>query len=297
MLAVTFSDLLFRFRQFLIAIIGVTLVLALALLLSGLASGFTTEVSQTVGGFGADTWVLSKAAGGRITAFVAFPESDDVVLGDASGVHDTSPVLLIPLQVAHDGTTQLTVNLVGVVPGKLGDPAATEGHDLNGPNQVVADDQLRVAIGSVLVLGGHELRVVGTVRDRTLLGGTPMIYASLKSAQAIVVHGQPLITAVVSRGSPTTLPSAFSKYTPAQVTATTLAQMQSAVSSIENVRWLMWAAGRDHRRRRWSTWRPSNASGTLPSSKHLVHRRGRCSGASYSRLLSSRSLPLCWRNS
>ena len=131
-LAVTFSDLLFRFRQFLIAIIGVTLVLALALLLSGLASGFTTEVSQTVGGFGADTWVLSKAAGGRITAFVAFPESDDVVLGDASGVHDTSPVLLIPLQVAHDGTTQLTVNLVGVVPGKLGDPAATEGHDSTG---------------------------------------------------------------------------------------------------------------------------------------------------------------------
>ena len=85
----------------------------------------------------------------------------------------------------------------------------------------------RVAIGTVLVLGGHELRVVGTVRDRTLLGGTPMIYASLKSAEAIVVHGQPLITAVVSRGSPTTLPSAFSKYTPAQVTATTLAQMRA----------------------------------------------------------------------
>ena len=226
--------------QFLIAIIGVTLVLALALLLSGLASGFTTEVSQTVGGFGADTWVLSKAAGGRITAFVAFPESDEVVIAGASGVHDTSPVLMIPLQVAHDGTTQLTVNLVGVVPGKLGDPVATEGHDLNGPNQVVADDQSGVAIGSMLVLGGHDLRVVGTVRDRTLLGGTPMIYASLKSAQAIVVHGQPLITAVVSRGSPDTLPPAFTKYTPAQVTATTLAQMQSAVSSIENVRWLMW---------------------------------------------------------
>ena len=34
-LAVTFSDLLFRFRQFLIVIIGVTLVLALALLCPG----------------------------------------------------------------------------------------------------------------------------------------------------------------------------------------------------------------------------------------------------------------------
>jgi putative ABC transport system permease protein len=239
-LAVTFGDLLFRFRQFLIAIIGVTLVLALALLLSGLASGFSAEVSQTVGGFGADTWVLSKAAGGRITAFVAFPERVTSVIADASGVRDASPVLLIPFQVAHDGATQLTVNLVGAVPGKLGDPAATVGHDLNGPNQVVVDDQLGVAIGSTLVLGGHDLRVVGTVRDRTLLGGTPMIYASLKSAQAIVVHGQPLITAIVSRGSPAALPPAFSKYTPAQVTATTLAQMQSAVSSIENMRWLMW---------------------------------------------------------
>lgn len=240
MLAVTLGDLLFRFRQFLIAIIGVTLVLALALLLSGLASGFSTEVSQTVGGFGATTWVLSKAAGGRITAFVAFPERESLAIANESGVHDASPVLLIPSQVAHDGTKQLTVNLVGVVPGKLGDPTATEGHDLNGPNEVVVDDRLGVAIGSTLVLGGRDLRVVGTVTDRTLLGGTPMIYASLTSAQAIVVHGQPLITAVVSGGSPTVLPAGFTKYTPEQVSATTLAQMQSAVSSIDNTRWLMW---------------------------------------------------------
>jgi putative ABC transport system permease protein len=239
-LAVTFGDLLFRFRQFVIAIIGVTLALALALLSSGLVSGFSTEISQTVGGFGATTWVLSKAASGRITAFAAFPEHESQAIADVSGVHDSSPVLLIPLQVAHDGTTPLTINLVGVVPGKLGDPAATEGHDLNGPNQVVADDRLGVAIGSTLVLGGHELRVVGTVRDRTLLGGTPMIYASLKSAQEIVVHGQPLITAVVSRGSPAVLPRGFTRYTPVQVSATTLAQMQGAVTSIENMRWLMW---------------------------------------------------------
>lgn len=240
MLAVTFGDLLFRFRQFLIAIIGVMLVLALALLLSGLASGFSAEVSQTVGGFGADTWVLSKAAGGRITAFAAFPESGSLAIAHESGVHDASPVLLIPFQVAHDGAKQLTVNLVGVVPGKLGDPTATEGHGLNGRNQVVVDDQLGVAIGSTLVLGGRHLLVVGTVTDRTLLGGTAMIYASLKSAQAIVIHGQPLITAVVSRGSPTTLPAGLAKYTPEQVSATALAQMQSAVSSIDNMRWLMW---------------------------------------------------------
>jgi putative ABC transport system permease protein len=240
MLAVTFADLVFRLRQFLIAVIGETLVLALALLLSGLASGFSTEVSQTVNGFGADTWVLSNSAGGRVTAFAAFPELETTAIAAETGVHDASPVLLIPFQVAHDGTQQLTVNLAGVVPGKLGDPAPTVGHGLRGPNQVVVDDHSGAALGSKLVMGGHTLRVVGTIPDRTLLGGTAMIYVPLETAQAIVVHGQSLITSVVSRGSPHVLPSGFAKYTPDQVTATTLAQMQGAVSSIDNTRLLMW---------------------------------------------------------
>lgn len=240
MLAVTFGDLIYRVRQFLIAIIGVTLVLALALLLSGLASGFGTEVSQTVDGFGASTWLLSNGAGGRITAFAAFPERDARDIAGQSGVQDVSPVLMVLSQVAHAGNKVLTVNLVGVDPDKLGDPTATAGHTLNGPNQVVVDDQLGVAIGSTLVMNGGELHVVGTVTDRTLLGGTPMIYTTLKSAQAMVIHGQPLITALLSRGIPTVVPAGFTKYTPAQISALTLSQMQGAVSSVENLRLLMW---------------------------------------------------------
>ena len=114
MLAVTFGDLIFRVRQFVIAIIGVTLVLALALLSSGLVSGFGTEVSETVGGFGANTWLLSKGAGGRITSFAAFPERDVRDIAGQSDVHDVSPVLMIPSQVAQVGNEQTNVNLVGV---------------------------------------------------------------------------------------------------------------------------------------------------------------------------------------
>ena len=192
-------------------------------------------------------------------------------------------MLLIPSQVAHDGTKPLTVNLVGVEPGKLGDPTATEGHGLNGPDQVVADDRLGVAIGSTLVLGGRDLRVVGTVSDRTLLGGTAMIYVPLRSAQAIVVHGQPLITAVVSRGSPTVLPAGFAKYTSEQVSATTLAQMQSAVSSIDNMRWLMWAPGRDHCRRTSLRRGSRTPAGLCRPQGTWCIVVGACSGASYSR--------------
>jgi putative ABC transport system permease protein len=240
MLTATIADLVFRLRQFLIAIIGVTLVLSLALLLSGLASGFSTEISETVDGFNGDAWVLANAAGGRITAFAAFPELETLAVASEPGVHDASPVLMIPSQVAHFGTKQLTVNLAGVALGKLGDPKTTSGHNLTGPNEAVIDDELHVPLGSTLVMGGRDLRVVGTVADRTLLGGTAMIYVPLASAQAIVLHGQPLITAIVSRGTPAVLPSGFSHFTPEQISATTLAQMQSAVASIDNTRLLMW---------------------------------------------------------
>jgi putative ABC transport system permease protein len=240
MLSVTIADLVYRFRQFLIAVVGVTLVLALALLLSGLASGFSTEISQTVGGFDGNTWILANSAGGRITAFAAFPELETLAVSNEPGVHDASPVLLLPSQVAHFGNIDLTVNLAGVAIGKLGDPATTSGHRLTGPGQAVVDDRLDVPVGSTLDMGGHALQVVGTVADRTLLGGTPMIYVPLSSAQAIVVHGQSLITAIVARGTPDQLPAGFAYYTSDQVSATTLAQMQSAVASIENTRLLMW---------------------------------------------------------
>jgi hypothetical protein len=68
LLAVTLADLSFRARQFLIATVGVGLVLAMALLLTGLAAGFRAEVNGTVDGVGANSWVLAKSAQGRITA-------------------------------------------------------------------------------------------------------------------------------------------------------------------------------------------------------------------------------------
>ena len=51
MFSITLSDLLYRRRQFLIAILGAALVFAMTLLLAGLTAGFGVEINQTVGGF------------------------------------------------------------------------------------------------------------------------------------------------------------------------------------------------------------------------------------------------------
>jgi len=100
--------------------------------------------------------------------------------------------------------------------------------------------RLGVSPGGTVYLGGRPFTVVGTVSDRTLLGGTPMVYTTLSDAQAIAVGGRALITAVVTRGSPTQVPAGLVAYTPDQVAATTLDQMHSAVSSIDNSKWMMW---------------------------------------------------------
>jgi len=242
MLTVTFADLWFRARQFAIAVVGVGLVLALALELSGLADGFHVEVANSVNGVGATSWVLSSSAHGRVTAFAAFPEAAASQVASQPGVKRASPLLFVPGQVVQvsGAKSSSTVNLVGVQQGGLGDPEVATGHPLSGPDQAVVDSVLPASVGSMLTIGGHHYTVVGTVHGRTLTGGIPLVYMPLATVQGAITGGQRLITAVATVGTPRHVPSGLVVLAPATVIASTVAQLQSGVKSIDNTRWLMW---------------------------------------------------------
>jgi putative ABC transport system permease protein len=241
LLAVTFADLWFRARQFLIAVFGVGLVLGLALALSGLADGFHAEVAETVDAVGATSWVMSGAAQGRVTAFAAFPAADQGAVADEQGVHRVSAMLFAPSQVVRvSGSSQpQTVNLFGVQRNGLGDPQVVSGHPLAGAAQVVVDSEV-APLGSVLTLGGRRYSVVGTVDNRTLTGGTPLVYMTLSAVQAAVTGGRPLITALATTGAPSAVPAGLVVLRPPAVIADTVGQLQGGVQSIDNTRWLMW---------------------------------------------------------
>jgi putative ABC transport system permease protein len=241
-LAVTFADLWFRARQFVIAVVGVGLVLALALGLSGLADGFHAEVASTVDAVGATTWVMAPAAQGRLTAFAAFPAADAGAVAREPGVHRVSPVLFAPEQVilVAGSTKPQTVNLMGVRPGGLGDPQVVAGHGLAGPEQAVVDSRVHAGLGSVLSLGGHPYTVVGMVDDRTMNGGIPVVYMPLATVQRAVTGGRPLITAVATAGTPAAVPKGLVMLAPSAVVSDTVSALGSAVTSIDNTRSLMW---------------------------------------------------------
>jgi putative ABC transport system permease protein len=240
MWGVTFADLAYRYRQFLIAVVGAGVVLAMSLLLAGLAGGFSAEISRTVGSVGAQQWVLTSNANGRITAVSVFPQSDAALISHSPGVTAAAPLAIIPGQVALIDGKPKTVIVFGVSVGGLGAPAVKSGRPLQAGGQVVTDTRAGGRIGSQISVGTAHFTVVGHVHDRTLLGGTPVVYMTLPDSQALALGGRPLVTAVVTRGVPSHLPAGLTQLSTHSVEKSVLQALASGVSSINNSKVFMW---------------------------------------------------------
>jgi putative ABC transport system permease protein len=239
-LSVTLADLVFRARQFAIAVIGVALVLSMALLLSGLAAGFRVELENTIGGVGADAWVMAHGSEGQVTAFAAFSQGAVAVVRHTPGVSKADGLLVIPNRNATiDGKSHIVV-LMGIRPGGIGTPTVTSGHTLTGIGQAVVDSRSHAAVGDTIALGAQHFHIVGLTTGMTMLGGLPVVYMPLSTVQNLAVGGRPLITAVVTHGMPRALPTGLNAYTPEQAVDNTVAQLGSAVSSINNTKVIMW---------------------------------------------------------
>lgn len=239
MLNITFRDLLYRYRQFLIAVVGAGVVFAMALLLTGLSNSFHVEVANTVDSVGADAWLLPEGSTGPFTSFGSLPLDTVDEVDSLPGVEQADPLAIVPTTATIDGEVR-SLRLMGHHLGGLGTPEVGDGRSAERNGEVVADTRLGVDLGGQFVLAGTELTVVGTVEGLTLLGGTPNVYTSVEDTQAIAFQGLPLITTVVTLGTPTDLPPDLSVLSSPEVEADTVHAMEDAISSIDNSRALMW---------------------------------------------------------
>jgi len=239
-LLITLQDLRFRLRQFLIAICGAGLVFALSLLLTGLAHGFTVEIDQTVNGMGASSWVVADGAAGRVAELPVIPQSLAHSVASDHGVIRADPVLIVPQTASVSRGDERSLILVGTTPGSVVRSRASVGRTLASRGEAIVDTSLGLGIGRSFAVSGVGFRVVGTVSDRTLLGGTAVAYVSLADAQAAVFGGRPLVNAILTTGSPSSVPKGLAVLSNAQIKSASLAQMLSAVSSINNSRLFSW---------------------------------------------------------
>ncbi len=232
MLRAALRDLQWRRRRFVIAVVGVALVFAMGLVMTGLAASFSREVDRTLDAIGARTCAVSPAASGPFTAFAPLPAT--------AGGEGAAPVMIIRQTVTLDGEVHDLV-VIGAVPGQLGAPAPEDGAAIAATGQLVVDESLEgVGVGDVLPLGQHELTVVGEVEGQRLFAGLPIAYIHIDDARAMAVQGQPLATAFLYAERPASPPPGLVLMSQDAVADDVLRPLADAQSSIAFVRLLLW---------------------------------------------------------
>lgn len=241
MLAITFADLRTRSRQFLIAVVGAGLTFAIALLLSGMVSGFNNEIERTVASARADGWVLQSGTSGPFTSVGGIPASTVGELAATPGVDDASGMVISLQTVSREGREPLRIMMIGAEVDGPGQVTPEDGEPVAGDGEAVADERLGLAVGETFTLGGREFDVVGLVSGLTMLGGTPDVWISLDEAQTALFQGEDIVTTIVVQGEPEALPDGLALMTNEEVEEDSLGPMEDAVASVDGSRYLMWA--------------------------------------------------------
>ena len=223
MLRAALRDLQWRWKRFVIAMLGVALVFAMGLIMTGLDASFTNEVSRTLRSIGAERWAVASDAAGPFSTFSPITAN---VADEVGG----SPAMILR-ETVQDGGQVRDLIVMGVVPGKLGAPDVSHGSSLDGPNQIVVDRRLPgKGVGDTVSFGGKRFTVVGTVSGQSLFAGIPLVYISLSDAQAIATLRQPLATAILFPSVPGALPPDLRLMTNADVKSDVLRPLKAARS-------------------------------------------------------------------
>jgi putative ABC transport system permease protein len=247
-------DLQWRSRRFLLAVFSTGLVFGLALMISGVANSFNVEVQNTVGALGARSWFVPTGSLGPFTVAAPFPSSKVTAIQQIPGVTAASPILVSRALTAGATTSgspsasvssEQAVNLIGVVPGGVGSPRVVEGKPLRQPDSAVVDESLGVKVGQEIALNGTRFKVNGLVSGVTYFAGQPVVFVTLRAADALTANGQALATAVLARGTPIRSTSGFTTLTDAQVRADLGRPTAQAAQTIRLIEYLLWlvAAG------------------------------------------------------
>lgn len=237
-MSLTLRDLQFRKRQFAIAIVGAGLVFAMALVLTGVRSGFDTEARDTVAAVGADGWVVQEGVSGPFTSVSGLPARTADLIAASEGVGEAAPFVAAPNTLNASEDTR--VNLVGIDPGALGAPSPAEGKPLAGTGELVVDQRAGTTIGENVTIAGKQFEVVGTVEDRTYFGGQPVVYMSISDAQELVFNGAALSNAIVFAGSSPWVPEGLAVLSNSAVEEDMKLPLDGAISTINLLRILMW---------------------------------------------------------
>jgi len=236
---VSARDLQFRARRFVIAVVVVSAVFGIALAMDGMKRAVQDEGPSIVASFGADEWLVAKGATGPFTSTKVLPAA---TADEVRGAKEADPVVLSRSAIA--AAKPRDVNLIGHVPGGLGDPEVTTGRAVKAPGEVVLSSGTPEKVGDTVVIGGNRFTVVGKSSGGRYFFGVPTAFVDLADAQQIVYNGAELASAIAVRGTAAPL-SGTTVYPDDEVADDLKRPLEGGLQSIVITTLMMWviAAG------------------------------------------------------
>jgi putative ABC transport system permease protein len=212
--------------------IDTALVFTLLFLMTGLIEQFNQEPFLMVDQVSSDDWVVPEGSSGPFTSSQVLRPDQVQELGG------------IPVLVAR-GTTEIDgEESEGIVLGLTDESASSipisEGRPPDAELEAVVDVTTGLELGDTFGLGGGSFEVVGLTEDTTLLAGQPAIFVRLDDARQVMFGGAEVAMAVLVDPGSTESTDEITVLTADQVAEDALGPLESAVSSIDLIRILLW---------------------------------------------------------
>ena len=237
---IALRDLQHRRRQVAVAVLGTSLVFAMALVMAGLSGGFRAEARNTVMSIGGDGLVVKSGTGGPFTTFAGIPDTSVATVAGLPGVTAADPIVAAIQPLVINGEPKIDSHVIGFRPHGLGAPKVVKGRVPERAGEAAADARAGLRIGSEAVAGGRRLTVVGITRGLTYDAGIPNVYLTMEDAQPALFGEAKAINAVAVRGRPTALPAGLKFLDNHGLQKDILRRLSHALAAVDNCRNFLW---------------------------------------------------------
>lgn len=183
-----FKDLRRQKARFAATALGLGLLFAVVLAMTGIYRGLVEDATLLVDRMGADVWVVQRDTRGPFAERSTVPPGWEDRLMAVTGVQGARAFSTAAIQRRYHGRP-LRMNVVGLAwPADRGQGLTLQqGTPLaNGHREVIADLSLGLGLGERIGLGDETYTVVGLTKGMTSSSGDGLLFASQLDAQAII---------------------------------------------------------------------------------------------------------------
>ncbi len=211
------KDMAYRKARVILTTIGITVLIALILMLGGIMNGMRIQAQQYPKFTGADIWISAEGSG---SAFIGFSLLVPEHLAYLDGAPPLKPQSVSPLVFAHARPVIRGKLGKGVVVGykkdKLGGPTQfdlTEGRLVTAseyegwaeadipPREVVVDEKMNLEIGERILIGNKDLKVVGKAKSLMFVLDTPLLFMDLRTAQEVLLKNSLHVNMMIAQAA------------------------------------------------------------------------------------------------